>query len=186
MNWKLLFARDTRHLRILAALIIVGGVGAVLLRNHFVPASYGQHGPYRGAALQEIATRPSVLQTDATCLKCHENVQEERAESPHGAVRCTHCHGIGRNHVAQARQAAESPDHPIAPAEEWDGDFLTQIDLFITHDRAICLSCHEAVVGMPTDFRSINVAAHLEDQGAEEPKSRNVCFECHEGHSPGL
>lgn len=186
MNWMLLFSRDTQHLRILMSLIILGGVSALLLRSRMVPASYGQHGPYRGAALQEVASRKSVLQSDATCLKCHENVQAERAESPHKAVRCAHCHGIGRDHVTHALMAAESPDHSIPPVEEWDGDFLTHVDLFITHDRATCLSCHKAVVGMPADFRSIDVAAHLEEQGAEEPESRNVCFECHEGHSPGL
>jgi hypothetical protein len=39
---------------------------------------------------------------------------------------------------------------------------------------------------MPEAFRSINVAEHLEEQGAEDIAGGNVCFECHEGHSPGL
>ena len=186
MNWQLVFSRSTRHLRILMFLIIVGGAGALLLRSWMVPATYGEPGPYRAAALDEIASHPSVLQSDAVCLKCHTDVQEERAESPHQAVRCMHCHGIGREHVASALKAAESPDHEIPPAEEWDRNFLTHVDLFITQDRATCLSCHEAVVGMPEDFLKIDVAAHLEEQEAEEITSRNVCFECHEGHSPGL
>ncbi len=186
MNWKLMFSRDTRHLRILVFLIVLGGAGALFVRSQVVPKGYGERGPYRSAALSEIASHRSVLQSASVCLKCHTDVQEERAESPHEAVRCPHCHGTGAEPVAAASRAAESPGQSIPPAEEWDGDFRTHIDLFITHDRATCLSCHTAVVGMPESFRSINVAEHLEEQGAEEIHSRNVCFECHEGHSPGL
>jgi hypothetical protein len=30
------------------------------------------------------------------------------------------------------------------------------------------------------------VKSHLADQGAENIDSRDVCFECHTGHSPGI
>jgi hypothetical protein len=186
VNRRLIFSRDTRHLRILMLFLVGGGVGALFLHSQMVPEGFGDTGPYRAAALAEIASQPSILLSDAVCLKCHTDVQEERAESPHQAVSCLHCHGNGAEHVAAAVRAAESPDYPIPAAQEWDGDFLTHTDLFITQDRATCLSCHTSVVGMPDSFRSINVAEHLEEQGAEEINSRNVCFECHEGHSPGL
>lgn len=186
MSAQLLFSRDTRHLRWLVVLIALGGAGALFVRSQLVPEAFGERGPYRAAALGEIESHPSVLSADANCLKCHTEVQEERAESPHKAVLCMHCHGNGHEHIAAATKAEQSPDHPIPPAEEWDGDFRTKIDLFITQDRSTCLSCHQAVVGMPKDFRSINVAEHLEEQGAEEVNSKNVCFECHAGHSPGI
>jgi hypothetical protein len=35
---------------------------------------------------------------------------------------------------------------------------------------------------MPADFKKIDVAVHLEEQGASEPLSRETCFECHGGH----
>jgi hypothetical protein len=35
---------------------------------------------------------------------------------------------------------------------------------------------------MPEDFMKINVAEHLEEMGAEEPESRETCFECHGNH----
>jgi len=181
-----MFSRDTRHLRIIIFLIITGGAGAMFVRSQLIPSDFGERGPYRGAALAEEAALPLILQSDATCLKCHTNVHEERADSPHKAVRCLHCHGNGREHIAAATAAAESPDKLIPPAAEWDGDFLTKIDLFITQDRSTCLVCHLSVVGRPESFRSINVAEHLEEQGAGEIDSRNVCYECHEGHSPGL
>ncbi|MFT5327281.1 MAG: hypothetical protein ACI8P0_005170 [Planctomycetaceae bacterium] len=173
------FLRDTRHLWILFLLIAVAGAGAVAARNRAVPETWGQFGAYRGAALAEIASHPMKLQADHVCLKCHTDVGEERAESVHKAVGCVHCHGPGRKHVAEAEAGGE-----LTSAGEWDGDFRTAIDLYITHNRKACLVCHESVIGMPEDFRKINVAEHLEEQGAEEIKSPNVCFECHEGHSP--
>ncbi len=182
---SLLYSRDTRHLRLLALLIAVGATGAFFLRSLMMPESFGARGPYRAAALEQIASQPSVLQSDASCVTCHTEVQEERAESPHQAVLCLHCHGNGREHILAATNAAESPENMIPAAQEWDGDFHTQIDLFVTQDRATCLSCHTSVVGMPDRFRSINVAMHLEEQGAEEINGKNVCFECHTGHSPG-
>jgi hypothetical protein len=185
-NWKMLFSRDTRHLRILVLLISVGCATGLFARSQMVPADYGEAGPYRASALEEIAALPSRLHSDATCLKCHESVAEERVDSPHIAVNCSHCHGLGHQHIIDAELAAKTPDHPIPPAVEWDGDFRTKIDLFITENRFTCLSCHESVVGMPASFRSINVAEHLEEQGADEVKSASVCFECHTGHSPGL
>ncbi len=178
------FLKDTRHLWTLGGLIVLCGIGFVGMRSQMIPESFGQTGPYRAAALTEIAARPSVWQSDAVCHECHEDVEEERADSLHKDVRCSHCHGVGREHVAQARRAAESPESPIDPAEEWDGDFLTSVDLYITTDRKTCLVCHEDQVGMPVDFKKIDFAEHLEEQGASEPDSKEACFECHAGHDP--
>ena len=186
MNSRLLWSRHTRHLRVLVFLITVGGAGAMFVRSQLVPKAYGDRGPYRAAALEQIASQPSRLSADADCLKCHSKVQEERAESPHKAVLCMHCHGNGHEHIAAAIKAAGTPGDVIPPAGEWDGDFHTKMDLFITQDRATCLSCHTSVVGMPSSFRSIDVVKHLEEQGAENVNDKNVCFECHAGHSPGI
>ncbi len=186
VNRQLLLSRHTRHLRVLLLLIIGGFASVFLIRSQLIPNAYGDRGPYRAGALDEIASQPSQLASDSSCLKCHTSVQEERAESPHQAVRCMHCHGNGHEHMAAALIAADSPDHPIPPAGEWDGDFHTKMDLFKTQDRATCLSCHTSVVGMPESFRSIDVAQHLAEQGAENVNARNVCFECHSGHSPGI
>ncbi|MCA9009946.1 MAG: hypothetical protein KDB01_09385 [Planctomycetaceae bacterium] len=186
VNRHLLLSRHTRHLRVLLLLIIGGFSGVILIRSQLIPHAYGDRGPYRAGALNEIASQPSLLTSDSSCLKCHTSVQEERAESPHQAVRCMHCHGNGHEHMAAALIAVDSPDHPIPPAGEWDGDFHTKMDLFKTQDRATCLSCHTSVVGMPKSFRSIDVAQHLAEQGAENVNARNVCFECHSGHSPGI
>lgn len=174
--------RDTRHLGILILLIGAAGAAFWKIRDRMIPESFGQQGPYRAEALNEIAARPSVLQGDTACLKCHAEVGKERAKALHKAVRCVHCHGLGREHVVQALKAANTPGTVIDPAGPWDGDFLTHADLFITKDRATCLACHEATVGMPDKFRKIKVAEHLEEMGAAEPENRETCFECHGGH----
>ncbi|MCP4169185.1 MAG: hypothetical protein GY758_00250, partial [Fuerstiella sp.] len=95
MNWRLIFSRDTRHLRIVVFLIVAGGAGALYVRSQVMPTDFGKRGPYRAAALTEEAAHPSVLQSDANCLKCHADVEEERAESPHKTVGCVHWHGNG-------------------------------------------------------------------------------------------
>jgi len=176
----------TRHLQILALLLLLGGGAALQLRNMLVPATFGEIGTYRAAALGTNAAHPLTFPSDARCLKCHEDVQEERVESLHTAVRCVHCHGFGAEHITQATAAEVDSSVTIASAQDWDHHFPTKVDLFITYDRATCLACHQATVGMPESFLQINVAEHLEDQGAEDVEDVNVCFECHTGHSPGL
>jgi nitrate reductase cytochrome c-type subunit len=166
----------------LLGLILAGSAGLLFVRSQMIPKSFGQHSAYRADALDEIAAKPSVLPEETECLKCHVDVKQERAESLHKAVHCMHCHGVARNHVAQALKAVASPGSQIDAAQQWDGDFLTAIDLYVTKDRATCLACHEEKVGMPEDFKKINVAAHLEEMGAEEPSRREVCFDCHGPH----
>lgn len=173
---------DTRHLWALGAFLAAGGLVGMVVRRELVPDDFGRKGPYRASALADVAARPSLFQADATCHACHEEVQHERAGKAHEAVRCSHCHGYGVEHVATAKRAAADPSVSLPPAAPWDGDFLTKLDLYVTKDRATCLACHTAVVGMPADFKKIDVAVHLEEQGASEPFAKDTCFECHGGH----
>lgn len=173
---------DTRHLWALGAVLAGVGLVGMEVRSLLVPADFGLRGPYRASALDDAAARPSRFPSDATCHACHQEVQHERAGKAHEAVRCAHCHGVGTEHVALARRAVDDPAIDLPGASEWDGDFLTKVDLWITKDRRVCLSCHESVVGMPAGFQKIDVAAHLEEQGASEPLAKDTCFECHGGH----
>ncbi len=182
MTWKQPFSRDTRHLWILTLLILGGVVVSLVTRNYLVPESFGQLGPYRADALGEIAAQPSILQADTVCLECHVTVKKERADLPHEAVMCAHCHGVGRIHAAQARKAKETEGMSVDPAGKWDGDFLTTMDLYTAKRRTTCLVCHEAVIGKPDDFLLIDVAEPLVDTDAEKPDSPNVCLECHGAH----
>jgi hypothetical protein len=173
---------DTRHLWALGAFVAAVGLVGMVVRRELVPDDFGRLGPYRASALADNAAQPSRFPADATCHTCHASVHQERAGKSHEAVRCAHCHGLGVEHVALATKGADDPTVILPPAAEWDGNFRTKIDLYVTKDRAICLSCHQAVVGMPADFKKIDVAAHLDEQGASEPLSKETCFECHGGH----
>ncbi len=173
---------DTRHLWALGAFLAAVGLVGMVVRRELLPDDFGRQGPYRTSALADVAAQPSRFPSDATCHACHESVHEERAGKAHEAVRCAHCHGLGVEHVALARNRVADPATILPPAAEWDGNYLTSLDLWVTKDRAICLSCHEAVTGMPADFKKIEVDAHLEEQGASEPLSKETCFECHGGH----
>lgn len=182
MKLRPIFSRDNRHLWILLCLILGGGTVSLVVRNALIPESFGRLGPYRADALGEIAALRSTWQADATCLKCHVEVGEEREGSAHEAVSCAHCHGLGRVHVAQARLAAESKELSIDPAKKWDGDFLTTVDLYIARHRNTCLVCHRYVLGKPDDFLMIDVDEHLADVEPKNPNSPAVCLECHGAH----
>ncbi|MDP6447193.1 MAG: hypothetical protein QF805_25585 [Pirellulaceae bacterium] len=176
MQRILTFAKDTFHLWILLVLIAAAGAGFLWARNEMHPASFGDLGPFRADALKELASKSKVLPSDATCLECHSEVGDERAGTLHEAVRCYHCHGGAADHIAEANDSS-----PL-PAKKWDGKWRSTTSLFITKDLATCLVCHESQIGMPKDFKKINVAEHLEEMGAEEPESRATCFECHGPH----
>ncbi len=174
---------DTKHLWILAALVTLGVAAAVTARGLMVPKTYGEHEGhfYRQAALEQIASRPSVHIADSVCHECHQDVKEERAEAKHHTVGCFHCHGPSKGHVADARAKADSKE-ATKPATKLE-EYLKGGDFFITQDRESCVKCHEEGLGMPSGFQKINVAEHLDDEGADEPDSRETCFECHDnGH----
>jgi len=180
------FIRDTRHLWFLLIILGVGGAIAIVARNQFVPETYGdatgRYGAYRAAALDELQALPSIWIADENCLKCHTDVHDEREGTLHETVACFHCHGRGKNHIAEALLAQKDDSIEITPAPEWDGDFQTTVDFFRAMDRKACLVCHESVIGMPKDFKQIILAEHLEEQGADEVNSPQVCFECHGYH----
>jgi hypothetical protein len=197
------FSPDSRHLVVLASLLVFGGVAFKLGTRQLVPDTFGDKGPYRAAALEELKnSRPAVekgagflgqdklvrvpkhplIPSDAQCLACHAEVGEERKEALHKEVNCYHCHGVGTEHMAQATKAKEAGVEYKSNVQQWDGNFLTKQDLYNTKDRKACLVCHEQVTGMSEDFSSIVVEQHLKEEEAEHPEKVDVCFECHEGH----
>ncbi|MEN9578491.1 MAG: hypothetical protein RJA70_1500 [Pseudomonadota bacterium] len=178
-----LFSRDTRHVWILLGLLAVGGIVFKVAKGAAVPETFGDTGPYRAAVLDELkAKRDPLIPADRVCLDCHKDVGEDRMEALHKTVRCIHCHGLGTEHVVQAKKAKDDPSIKIAKAVAWDLDFNTKQDLYNTTHKKACLVCHETIVGMPKDFAQISVKAHLEENEPDDAKSPAVCAECHDGH----
>src|SRR5512135_3392441 len=72
-------------------------------RVMLTPRSFGQYGHYRGAALEEIASREPTFAGAVACDECHSEVRDLLAKHEHKGVSCESCHGPARKH-------AEDPD----------------------------------------------------------------------------
>ena len=85
-------------------LLTVGIVGSYLVARYFLtPASFGQYGFYRGAALEELADREPVYAGKKACEECHSEQYQKLAAADHKGLTCEACHGTGQAH-------ADNPD----------------------------------------------------------------------------
>lgn len=147
--------RDYEHVLRMAALFAIG-IGAFLTwRSWMVPSDFGVYGHYRAGAVEAAAMRPSHYAGQAACIDCHSDVQQVRATGRHAGVACEACHGPLRAHATGETDVA-----PIRPSP-----------------RAVCLSCHTALLGMPATFPKVVVNEHSE---------AGPCTECHAAHAPAL
>ncbi len=88
----------------------------------------------------------------AACLECHSEIQDSRVGSQHGQIDCESCHGPMAKH-------ARDPEAHQAPDVESD----------------ICVMCHEAGMGMPASFPTVNPKEHNPEKD---------CTACHPSHHP--
>jgi hypothetical protein len=125
-------------------LLTLGIVGTYLVARAFLtPSSFGQYGWYRGAALEEIASRPPVFAGKKACDECHSDILQKLATDAHKTLSCETCHGVSREH-------ADNPD--VLPSK-----------LTGSH----CLRCHEANPSRPAWFRQIVVKNHYSGKCVE-------------------
>ena len=122
-------------LRLLLVTVVIAGTYAVA-RVLLTPASFGEYGHYRGAALEEIASRPRSYAGMKACDECHSDTLATLAKGAHAAVSCEACHGPALAH-------ADNPDATLAK-----------------HTDALCLRCHEASPSRPAWLKQINVKTH--------------------------
>jgi len=127
------------------ALLTLGIVGSYLVARYFLtPPSFGQYAWYRGAALEEIASRTPVYAGKKACDECHSDVLEKLAKAEHKTLSCEGCHGVSQDH-------ATNPD-------------ITPIKLTGNH----CIRCHEANPSRPAWFKQITVKNHYTGQKCTE------------------
>lgn len=125
-------------------LLTVAIVGSYLIARYFLtPPSFGQYGWYRGAALEEIASRTPVYAGKKACDECHSDVLQKLARAEHKTLSCEACHGVSQDHVA-------NPD--ILPAK-------------LTGNH--CIRCHEANPSRPAWFKQIVVKEHYSGKCSE-------------------
>jgi hypothetical protein len=126
---------------VLLTLAIVGSY--LVARTFLTPATFGQYGWYRGAALDENAARTPVFAGKKSCDECHSDILHKLDRGAHKTLSCEACHGISREH-------AGNPD--ILPVKA-TGNY--------------CLRCHEADPSRPKWFKQIVVKDHYGSKCAE-------------------
>lgn len=126
---------------ILLTLAIV--VSYLVARYFLTPATFGQYGWYRGAALGEIASATPVYAGKKACDECHSEILEVLGKGKHQTLTCEACHGVSSPHAA-------NPD-------------ILPVKMSGSH----CIRCHEANMSRPAWFKQIVVKEHYEGKCSE-------------------
>jgi hypothetical protein len=122
----------------LAILFAVAAVVLLIVRQRFVPASFGEEGHYRADVIPLIASQPIVFAGLQACADCHPDVVEVKATSYHRGLTCEGCHGAAADHVDDPTEV-----FPLVPTE-----------------RGACLRCHSYLPSRPTGFPQIIESTH--------------------------
>lgn len=133
---------DSAHLIRVAAVFVLGATAFIVLRAAVIPKSFGEYGPYRGAALSEMRARPVAYAGHEVCEGCHPDVQEIKSKGVHSHVNCESCHGPQAKH-------ADDPGtiKPVLP------DVAT-----------LCVRCHAENIAKPSGFPQVNAKEHSQGQ----------------------
>lgn len=130
--------KNRQHLARMAGLFVVGIATFLVLRWSMVPASFGEFGHYRAAALGDIRSRPLHYAGRAACEDCHGDVVAARKGSRHEHIGCEACHGPQMEHVAAG--GGKKPARPDS--------------------RVLCPKCHAASPWKPKSYPQVVVAEH--------------------------
>jgi hypothetical protein len=144
-------SKDSAHLIRVAALFVLGAAAFIALRAAVIPKSFGEYGPFRGAALAEMRAQPVVYAGHEVCEGCHPDVQEIKSKGVHAHVNCESCHGPQAKH-------ADDPGtiKPVLP------DVAT-----------LCVRCHSENIAKPNGFPQVNAKEHSQGQ------SCSTCHKAH-------
>lgn len=147
--------------------IIVVFVSIIVLvmagRMIMLPESWGKYGYYRGAYINQEASKPLVHGENSSCTDCHIEIIELKSHSSHKRLSCESCHGPVSTHAKDGKKIADMPTRKNE----------AQIDL--------CLNCHQKTVGRPEKFPMIDHYEHLSEQNV---KKTHTCDQCHTVHAP--
>jgi hypothetical protein len=146
-------------------LLTLGIVSSYLVARYFLtPSSFGEYGWYRGAALEELASRTPVFAGKKACEDCHADQSRKLAQGPHQTLSCEACHGVSGLHAENpfipAGQEKEQPDNTENARVRRTGNY--------------CLRCHEANPSRPDWFKQITLKDHYSGK----------CADCHDPHQP--
>lgn len=152
-----------KHVFRAAFLLIAVVITLILSRSFFVPATWGEFGWYRGAAVDDHRAKPVRHLGDDVCATCHDTEFAEHGAGVHATVRCELCHGPAALHV-----------------DLDEGEKIA--DMPVRRSRELCELCHRKLAARAEGFPQIDVREHLAENGGE--LSPDACFACHDPHSP--
>ena len=153
------------HLVRMAVIVAIIGVGGYIGRTLLLPATFGQYGPYRGAAVHEEIILPARHMTNDSCLSCHPDIKQMHLKGIHRTVSCEFCHGTYADHVKDGKKVAALP---VKRNEE-----ITRL----------CLRCHNQIIrARPKEsIKMVSMPQHLEQK---QVKTDHTCAQCHNVHAP--
>jgi hypothetical protein len=108
-------------------------VAFLIVRSFLIPSDFGVYGFYRGGALVDVRARAPLYGGEPSCVDCHTDVVELRAQARHKGVRCEACHGPLATHA--------TGDLTVKPRA--------------LNPRQLCLTCHSAGTGKPAAFPQV-------------------------------
>jgi hypothetical protein len=150
----------------LAVLLIAALVVLILLRQQFVPETFGELGHYRAAAVEIVAAQPIRYAGLQACAECHTDEADMKASSYHRGLTCEGCHGPASAHAEDPTET-----HPVVPKE-----------------REGCLHCHDYLPSRPTGFPQIIETFHNpmepctgchDAHDPTPPETPGSCSACH-------
>lgn len=130
--------KDAEHLVRLAGTFVLVLVVFLLIRQHFIPKSFGQFGHYRGNALAELSSKPIVFAGHRACEDCHSDVLEVKRAGKHAGVNCEACHGALAKHA----------DDPASVTPQ------------LPDTAVLCARCHEENIAKPRAFPQVVSTQH--------------------------
>lgn len=148
---------------IVFVILIAALIGA---RATFVPATFGEKGHYRLAAVDSVAAGPIRHAGIAACVECHSDVGDIKAASYHRGLSCEVCHGAAAAHAGDPES-----QKPVIP-----------------RDRRACLYCHEYLPSRPTGFPQVIERMHNPTEACVSchnphdptpPEKPGACAACH-------
>lgn len=158
----------TKHLWRVAILLIVAGVCGITGRHFLVPPTFGEQGFFRAGSLEEHMSKPVVHGTRTSCNACHSEVATTTLAGKHAGLSCETCHAPESKHVANGAKTADMPS---------------------TKTGAQCAFCHARLRARPEAQQQIDFNDHLIKLEVASPGDvipEDVCYTCHDPHSPSL
>ncbi len=153
----------SKHVARVLILVVVVLIVFHIVRTLFTPRSFGRYGHYRADNVQEQMALPVAYGERGSCIPCHADTMGLAGSGGHASVECEACHGPVVTHIQDGKRYAE---------------------MSRSRSMGLCLRCHERLDARPSNFPQIKLDEHVPRGQGAPPK--DVCFECHDPHSPKM